>query len=146
MGSTVLWDGPRPQPHRGGGQLSRKTIIFSIFLCGFKSGVFEGEILHGAESFLKSVVPKLAKKTPECYRTQKFVTAFVTDRHLCLYWARSVQSTPSQTDIFKICFNIILPTPVSAKWSRSVRFRHENPECCCPLPHSQHTPHRSHSA
>jgi hypothetical protein len=33
MGSTVFWDGPRPQPHRGGGQLSRKTIIFSISFC-----------------------------------------------------------------------------------------------------------------
>jgi hypothetical protein len=90
---------------------------------------------------LKSIVPKLVKKTPECYRTRKFVTVFITNRHLCLYWARSVQSSPSQTDCFKICFNIILPpTLISAKWSLSRRFRHENPERCCPLPHTQHAP------
>ena len=142
MGWAKTLTAPRRRP-----VISKNICLFHLLLCAFKSGVFEGELLHGADSFLESVVPKLVKKNPECYRIQKFVTAFITDRHLCLYWARSVQSAPSQTDFFKICFNNILPpTPVSAKWSLSIRFRHENPECCCPVPHTQHPPHRSHSA
>jgi hypothetical protein len=43
----------------------------------------------------KLVAPKLDKKFPLFYGTRKFITLFTTAHHLSLYWARSIQSTPS---------------------------------------------------
>jgi hypothetical protein len=36
-------------------------------------------------------VPQLVRKFPTFYRTRRFITAFTRDRHLFLYWARSIQ-------------------------------------------------------
>ena len=52
-------------------------------------------VLHGAESFLRSLTGlKLLKKFRAFYRTRKFNTAFTRARHLFLSWARSIQSIP----------------------------------------------------
>jgi hypothetical protein len=37
---------------------------------------------------------QLVKKFPEFYGTRRFITAFTKARHLSLFWARSIQSTP----------------------------------------------------
>jgi hypothetical protein len=67
--------------------------------------------------------PKLLKKFPAFYRTQRFITVFTRARHLSLSSARLIQSMPPY--LSKIHFNIILPsTPGSFKWSLSLRFPH----------------------
>jgi hypothetical protein len=42
------------------------------------------------------VVPQLAKKFPAFYGTLRFVTTFTRAQHLSQFWARSMQSIPSQ--------------------------------------------------
>jgi hypothetical protein len=44
---------------------------------------------------LKLEVPRLVMKFPAFYRTQSFITAFTSARHLSLSWARSIQSIPT---------------------------------------------------
>jgi len=46
-----------------------------------------------------------------------------------------------QSNLFKIHFNIILPSmPKSSKWYLSFRFPHQNPVCISLLPSTQHMP------
>ena len=42
----------------------------------------------------KLTVPQLVKKFPAFYGTRRFITAFTSARHLSLFWASSIQSTP----------------------------------------------------
>jgi len=44
---------------------------------------------------VKLTVFQLDKKFPTFYGTLKFITAFTSVRHLCLSWANSIQSMPS---------------------------------------------------
>ena len=65
------------------------------------------------------------------YETRRFISAFTTARHLSLFWARSIQSTPP-SHFLKNYLNIILPTtPGSSKWSLPHIFPHQKP--CVPL-------------
>jgi len=50
----------------------------------------------------------LVKKFPAFYRTQMFITAFTSARHLSLSWSRSIHSMPL-SHFLKIHHNIILP-------------------------------------
>jgi len=51
----------------------------------------------------------------------------------------------ARSHIHQIYFNIILLfTPVSSKWSLSLRFLHQNPVCTSPLPHTSYVPCPSH--
>jgi len=43
-------------------------------------------LLHGAESFLSSLVLQLVKKFPTFYGTRKFITVLTSARHLSLSW------------------------------------------------------------
>jgi hypothetical protein len=68
---------------------------------------WSGNLLEKLTSF------QLVKNIPAFYRTQRFITAFTSTRHLSLSWARSIQSMP-QTHFLEINLNIILPfTPGS---------------------------------
>jgi len=59
-------------------------------------------------SFENSVVLQLVKKFPAFYGMRSFITAITTARHLCLSWARLIQSM-SPSHFFQIHFNIIPP-------------------------------------
>ena len=69
---------------------------------------------------------QLLKKFPAFHGTRRFITALTSVRHLSLSWASSIQSTPPTSYFLKIHLNIILPsTPLSPKWSVSVKFPHQ---------------------
>ena len=77
------------------------------------------------------------RKFPAFYGTRSFITAFTTARHLFLFCARSIQSTP-QSHLSKIRFNIILPsTPGSFKSSSPQAFP-PNPSMHLSCPHTCH--------
>ena len=45
----------------------------------------------------KLTSPQLVKKFPAFYGTRRFITAFITARHLSLFWAISIPSMPYPT-------------------------------------------------
>ena len=93
----------------------------------------------------KLTVSQLVKKFPEFYAKRKFITAFISARHLFLYWASSTQPIPTTFDSLKIHLNITLPsTSGSPKWSLSLRFPHQK-TLFTPLPHTRYIPRPSHS-
>ena len=76
---------------------------------------------------------QIIKKFIAFLRTQRFITALISARHLSLSWARSIQSMPP-SHLLNIHFNIIFPnTPRSYKRSPSLRFPHQYPLCTSPL-------------
>jgi len=90
---------------------------------------------------------QLVKKFPAFHRTQRFITALTSVRHLSLSWAISIQSPPPQSHILKTHLNIILPSKSgSSKWYLSLRFTHQNPAYASPLPHTRYMPRPSHSS
>jgi hypothetical protein len=65
-------------------------------------------VLHGAESFLRSLTGlKLLKKFPAFYGTRKFDTAFTRARHLFLSWARLIHSIPLHPTCWR---SILIPS------------------------------------
>ena len=90
---------------------------------------------------------QLVEKFPAFYGTRRFITAFTSARHLSLYWASSIQSMIPTSNFLKIHLNIIFPsTPVSPKWSLSLRFPHQNSVYNCPLTHAWYMPRPSYSS
>ena len=84
-------------------------------------------------------------KFPAFYGTQRFITAFISARHLSLSWANLIQSPTSH--FLKIHLNIILPsTPGFPNWSLSFRFPHQNTLYSSSLHHTCCMPHPSHSS
>ena len=88
---------------------------------------------------------QLVKKFPAFYGTRRFITAFISARHLSLSCASSIQSTPPHPTSSRSILNIALPSPGSPKWSLSLRF-HQNPVYASPLPHTRYMPRPSHSS
>jgi len=77
---------------------------------------------------------QLVKNFRAFYGTRRFITAFVSARHLSLSWASSIQSIPTSY-FLKIHFNIIFPSkPGSPKCSPSLRFPQQNPVYTSSLP------------
>jgi hypothetical protein len=63
--------------------------------------------VHPWSRVLPETDPQLAKKFPVFNGGRKFITAFKTARHLCLSWARLIQSVPS-SHFSRVLFNSIL--------------------------------------
>ena len=89
------------------------------------------------------LIPQLHTKFPPFCGTQRFVTAFTRARYLSLSW-RSLVLAPFYFP--KICFNIILSTSMSPKWSLSFRFFYQNSVrislliSACHMPNPSHVP------
>ena len=95
-------------------KLKNLTYLHTYFLSPWSRALLE-----------KLTCSQLVKKFPTFYRTQRFITAFTSVRHLSISWARSVHAHPSH--FLKIHLNIILPsTPDSSKWSVSLMFPYQN--------------------
>ena len=92
------------------------------------------------------VRPDVINKFSAFYGFRRFITALTRAHHLSPSWARSIQNM-SLPHSLKIHFNMILPPmPSSSKWSLSLRFPYQNPECTSPLHHTCHMPRPSHTS
>ena len=93
----------------------------------------------------KLTVSQLVKKFHTFYETQRFITRFITARHLSLSSASSIQSMPP-THFLKIYLNIILQYP----WvSQVVSFPYistPQPRIHFPSPNTCYMPRPSHSS
>jgi len=86
---------------------------------------------------------QLVKKLPTFYGTWRFITTFISARHLPVLSQLNPVHTPTSY-FLKIHLNVILPSmPGSPKWSLSLRFPHQNPVYA--FPHTRYMPHPSHS-
>ena len=71
--------------------------VVTLIVMGKKSPIWRG-LLHYFITVWRTVlleeltVPTLVKKFPAFYGTRRFITTFVTARHLSLIWATSIQS------------------------------------------------------
>ena len=102
-----------------------------------RTGHFATWLTQWSKGFPEKLTgPQIVNRFPAFYVTCRFITAFITARHLPLSWARSIQSMPP-TRFSKVHFNIILPcTPGSSKWCPSFWYLHQNPLCTSPRPHA----------
>jgi hypothetical protein len=75
-------------------------------------------------SWSRFLLEKLRDLSWSFYENWRFISAFVTARHISLSRAKTIQSIfPSK--LLQIHFNIILPsTPGSSKWYNSLRCSH----------------------
>jgi hypothetical protein len=67
-------------------ELTQRTYVFTYLFT---------YLLRGAESFLTGY--QLVKKFPAFYATRRFITAFISARHLSLSWASSIPSITPRT-------------------------------------------------
>jgi len=79
--------------------MNRFGQIFLVFLS--HSVELTEQLLDGAQSFLKSLVPHLVKKFLAFYWKGRFIRGFTTARLLSLSWARWIQSTPCEIISFR---------------------------------------------
>jgi hypothetical protein len=100
-------------------------------------------LLHGVESFLRSYPIPSFKKFPAFYGTRRFITAFISTRHLSLSWASSNRPIPPHLSSLR---SVLPSTPGSPKRSLSFRFPHQIPVYESPLPHTRYTSRPSQSS
>jgi hypothetical protein len=87
--------------------------------------------------------PQPFKTFSAFYGNRRFIAVLTTARHLFLFLASSIQSTPSSY-VCNIYFNVILlSTSKPSKWSLSFKINHQSCACTSPLPHTCHMPRPS---
>jgi hypothetical protein len=88
---------------------------------------------------------QLAKKFPEFYGTQRFITAFTNARNLSTFWVSSTQSLPPTSHFPKIRLNILQYMPGCLMRSLSLSFLSKNLHTILLSSHTCYKPRLSHS-
>ena len=105
----------------GGGEFSNNLLTYFLTQCN--------RVL-----LEKLTGSQVVNKFPAFYGTRRFITAFISARHLSLIPSKLNPVHTLTSQILKIHLNIILPSkPGSSKWSLSLRFPHQNPACASTL-------------
>jgi hypothetical protein len=94
----------------------------------------------------KLTVFQLFKKLPTFYGTRRFITTFISARHLSISWGSSIQSKPPHPTAWRSILMLSYHLRLSSKWSLSLRFPHQNPAYASPIPHTCHMPRPSYSS
>jgi hypothetical protein len=117
------------------------TIVVTVHI-----GKSTEHVTNSTERSPWKVRPNVIKKFSAFYGIRRFITALTRAHHLSPSWASSIQNM-SLPHSLKIHFYMILPSiPSSSKWSLSLRFPYQNPECTSPLHLTCHMPRPSHTS
>ena len=74
---------------------------------------------------------QIVKNFPVFHGTRRFITAFISARHMSLSWVNSIQSIPPHTTSWRSIVILFSSTPGSPKWSLTSGFPTKT--LCTPL-------------